>query len=384
MNLYIQHPENTIGALRHGIELFDGIELDVRLTVDDGLVLHHDRELMASKKYHDPKKKYVEEYSLDELTSMGFASFEQLMNDPVIHHQWKNENKMVCIEIKRPHPRAPNGGGYNGKQQHIAYVSDCIQKIDKMLDDFQIPNASVMYYSFHKHMKQSIQLSSTSRRWASLIPYIVPYGSRRFQRIKAFPTYFTTSFSRLLRHHQAQGASILPCAIEYLKPSTNWIPMGRKVGLKGASLQRLNRIRQGMPMYVWPVKPMHESSVISAGLSALTDMSDPTETWLPSNDVRWLNPATQPLLDEEQRHLKNSTFEHHELVLSDLKENVPTWSQSDESRKVNLINEWCSKWGVSSRYKTEALQSMEHDVPFFTPRLIGHRGAGKTSRPIID
>jgi glycerophosphoryl diester phosphodiesterase len=382
--LHVQHPENTIGALRHGIKMFDGIELDVRLTVDDGLILHHDRELMASKKYHDPNKKFVEEYSLDELTGIGFTSFEQLLNDPVIHNQWKNHNKMVCIEIKRPHPRAPNGGGFNGKKHHIEHVSDCIKKIDEMLDEFQIPSSSTMYYSFHKHMKQSIQRSSTSRRWASLIPYIVPYGSRRFQRLKAFPTYLTTSFSRLLRQHQAQGASILPCAIEYLKPSTNWIPLGRKVGLKGKSMQRLNHIRQGMPMYVWPVKPIHEASVISAGLSALTDVSDPTKSWLPSNNPRWLNPATQPLLEEEQRLLHNSTFENHEIVLSDLKENIPIWSQSEESRKVNLINEWCSKWSVSSRYKTEALESMEDDVPIFAPRLIGHRGSGKTSRPVID
>jgi glycerophosphoryl diester phosphodiesterase len=382
--LHVQHPENTIGALRHGIKMFDGIELDVRLTVDDGLILHHDRELMASKKYHDPNKKFVEEYSLDELTGIGFTSFEQLLNDPVIHNHWKNHNKMVCIEIKRPHPRAPNGGGFNGKKHHIEHVSDCIKKIDEMLDEFQIPSSSTMYYSFHKHMKQSIQRSSTSRRWASLIPYIVPYGSRRFQRLKAFPTYLTTSFSRLLRQHQAQGASILPCAIEYLKPSTNWIPLGRKVGLKGKSMQRLNHIRQGMPMYVWPVKPIHEASVISAGLSALTDVSDPTKSWLPSNNPRWLNPATQPLLEEEQRLLQNSTFENHEIVLSDLKENIPIWSQSEESRKVNLINEWCSKWSVSSRYKTEALESMEDDVPIFAPRLIGHRGSGKTSRPVID
>ncbi len=139
-----------------------------------------------------------------------------------------------------------------------------------------------------------------------------------------------------------------------------------------------------MPVYVWPVKPMHEASVISAGLSALTDMSDPTATWLPSNDVRWLNPATQPLLEEEQRLLKSSTFENHQSVLSDLKENVPIWSESGESRKINLINEWCSKWNISSRYKSKALESMEHDVPFFAPRLIGHRGSGKTRRPIID
>ncbi|DAC67157.1 MAG TPA: glycerophosphodiester phosphodiesterase, partial [Candidatus Poseidoniales archaeon] len=36
-------PENTLESLRHGIEMFDGIEFDVRLTADGQLVVHHDR-----------------------------------------------------------------------------------------------------------------------------------------------------------------------------------------------------------------------------------------------------------------------------------------------------------------------------------------------------
>ena len=35
--------ENTLASLTRGIELTDGIEFDVRTTLDDELIVHHDR-----------------------------------------------------------------------------------------------------------------------------------------------------------------------------------------------------------------------------------------------------------------------------------------------------------------------------------------------------
>lgn len=380
---FIQNPENTLPSLRHGMEFFDGIELDVRLTHDEGLILHHDRTLMASAKHHKNGVRFVEEYDLDELTSIGFTSFQQFISDPMIQHQWKNENKMVCIEIKRPHPSSSLGGGIWGKEQHIHHVAQCIQEIDALLEEHEIPHASVMYYSFHKHMKQSIQRSETPHHWASLIPYIVPFGQRRFQRGKAFPAFLGTSFSRLVKKHHGQGASILPCAMEYLKPSTNWIPIGRSVGLQGTPLKRLHRYRRGMPVYVWPVKSRVEHDVLSAGLSALTDDADPQLTWLQSGHARWTHPGTQPLLHEEKEILNAVTFEHHLEFVSELKESTPPWREMDRSKKVQILDEWAKAWNLSQKAVDLAKGRMDEDIPLFAPRLIGHRGSGKTGSIVI-
>ena len=40
-----QAPENTLESLIHGMSLFDAIEFDIRLTVDEQVVIHHDREV---------------------------------------------------------------------------------------------------------------------------------------------------------------------------------------------------------------------------------------------------------------------------------------------------------------------------------------------------
>jgi glycerophosphoryl diester phosphodiesterase len=43
--MHIQSPENTLASLVHGMQMFDGIEFDIRLTSDDQIVIHHDRTI---------------------------------------------------------------------------------------------------------------------------------------------------------------------------------------------------------------------------------------------------------------------------------------------------------------------------------------------------
>ena len=290
---------------------------------------------------------------------------------------------MVCIEIKRPHPKSQQGGGYLGKQQHIDHVAKCIQQLDVLLEEHEIPSSNMMYYSFHKHMKASIKKSGTSRPWASLIPYVVPFGTRKFQRMKAFPSYVTTPFSRLAKKHLNDGASTLPCAIEYLTSPTNRITLGRSVGLTGRSLQRLHRYRQGLPMYVWPVRHPVEHAVIDAGLSALTDDVNPETTWLQNGHPRWVNPGTQPLQQKELVTLHSSTYEGHTKDIQALQSEVPTWLESDRKRKINLIEEWSKKWMIGEQRVQQAIESADEAIPWFSPRLIGHRGSGKTGHLVI-
>ena len=43
--MWKQAPENTLESLRHAIQVHDGIEFDLRLTVDGEVVIHHDAEV---------------------------------------------------------------------------------------------------------------------------------------------------------------------------------------------------------------------------------------------------------------------------------------------------------------------------------------------------
>lgn len=380
---WTQPPENTLTSLRHAIQHFDGIEFDIRITADEQLVVHHDRDVSIPASKLEGRPKWAEEWTLEELKEVGFLGFEDMLDDPVISEHWASRGKMGCIEIKRPHPTAASGGGYRGKKHHIEHVARAMQKAEAMLDQRGIPLQNSVFYSFHKHMPASAAQAAGKRPWAALIPYIPPYGNRTTQRIQAAPQYMLMPFKRLVKRHQKEGSSMLPCAIEYFQSPTSWLPVGRNVSLEGRGLQRLTSARQGMPTYVWPTRPTIEHALLRAGLTALTDYADPSLTWLPSNQARWVQPATQPLDEEQWRTLEECGEEHHLDVLKELTNATPTWKEADSSRRRTLIDAWRKRWNW-----TESTQSLmdtysEATPPWPAPRMIGHRGSGKTSRPVL-
>ena len=55
-----QPVENSIPSLTHGITNSDGIELDLRLTADNELVIHHDAKVSVKKTLLDNRNPYVE------------------------------------------------------------------------------------------------------------------------------------------------------------------------------------------------------------------------------------------------------------------------------------------------------------------------------------
>ena len=55
--------ENTLPSLVRGIELTDGIEFDVRSTLDGELILHHDKKLAVSEELRGDLPKFVEKNS---------------------------------------------------------------------------------------------------------------------------------------------------------------------------------------------------------------------------------------------------------------------------------------------------------------------------------
>ena len=78
--MYQQAPENTLASLVHGMEMFDAIEFDIRLTKDEQVVIHHDRSVSIDRSEFDKRSPYVEDWVLDELLELGFCSLEMLLD----------------------------------------------------------------------------------------------------------------------------------------------------------------------------------------------------------------------------------------------------------------------------------------------------------------
>ena len=138
---------------------------------------------------------------------------------------------------------------------------------------------------------------------------------------------------------------------------------------------------------MWPTKPDVEHRLQAAGLTGLTDHADPNLTWLPSGHARWTRPATLPLDAEQQATLANATKEHHLDILKELKANVVPWMECDASSRVSLIAMWSKRWQWQALPSSIGLQgdhAAESSPPWQAVRLIGHRGSGKTPRPVLQ
>ena len=382
--MYHPAPENSLNSLVHGMELFDAIEFDVRLTKDDQVIIHHDRKVSIDPKLRQGRSPLVEDWELDELLELGFCSLEMLLEHSRIQQAVQDQGKVMVVESKRPSYNVKRSGGWFAKNKHDMHMGATMRRVEELLDQYEIPQQSTVHYAFHKSMKEAARLGEIQRNWSTLLPMVRPFAGRKTHRALAFPEFFTTSFARLMKKHQRNASPMMPCAIEYLTWPTNRIPMGKTVGLRGKSLERLTKIRQGFPVYLWPVSAKIEHAVLNAGLSVLTDASDPVMTWLPSGHARWTQPATLPLDETQYMRLKNATKEDHLSVLKSIKNNVTPWMESDVSRKRELLTYWRQRW----QWKTSvedllAFEETNGSMPWQIVRMIGHRGAGKTKRPVL-
>ena len=382
-SMWQQAPENTLESLRHAIQHTDGIEFDVRMTQDKELIIHHDGKISVPKDKQPHSFSWTENHTLDELTSLGFLSFRTMLEDSQLHSEWLEKGKMGCIEFKRPHPRALYGGGFFGKKQHTSHVANMMGKTESLLREFEVPAENTVYYSFHTGMKSSIQSSKSQRPWAELVPYVPPFGNHYTKRMRSGIQFFTTSISRLIESHRRSGASMSPCAVEYFLSPQNLIPLGYAGGLHGAKAERLSAQQRGFPIYVWPTSLDIEHDLLSAGLTGLTDCSDPNTTWLPSGHARWTQPATRPLDAQQHQKLALATQENHLEILRELKAETSPWEECDAERRSALVDMWRKKWQWEKKKDSILQQADGSSPPWESIRLIGHRGSGKTSRPIM-
>lgn len=381
--MWQQAPENTLESLRYGIQSNDGIELDIRMTQDGELIIHHDSEVSVPTSRLPHPYSWVENHTLDELTSFGFPSFRSILEDTQLQAEWRDKGKIGCVEFKRPHPRALYGGGVFGKKQHISHVATMMEKTEALLKEFEIPSENTVYYSFHKGMKSSIQSSGAQRPWAALAPYIPPFGTHFTKRMRGSGQFLLTSIARLIESNRRAGASMTPCAIEYFIPPLSRIPIGHAGGLYGAKAARLSANQRGFPIYVWPTPLDLEHDLLAAGLTGLTDCSDPEVSWLPSGHLRWTHPATRPLDATQQQTLENATQENHKEISRELQNETVPWAECDLQRRSELVEMWRKKWMWENSVSDILENSKNTSPPWEAIRLIGHRGSGKTSRPVI-
>tara|TARA_Y100001954_G_C15276233_1_gene344474 strand:+ start:109 stop:522 length:414 start_codon:yes stop_codon:yes gene_type:complete len=136
-----------------------------------------------------------------------------------------------------------------------------------------------------------------------------------------------------------------------------------------------------MPVYVWPAKERYEYHLLNSGITGLTDNLDPSFTWYQNGKPRWRFPATQPLDESQLTTLNNASIDNHLDILNEFASEVPTWRECSNSRKSAIISQWQKRFNWIKNPNQN-----RHDgaaPPWQAVRLIGHRGAGKSPRPIL-
>lgn len=376
-------PENSLAALRESMTQADGIEFDLRMTLDGHLVLHHDRTPMIPKDEKQGRPRYVEAWTLDELREFGAETFDDLLADSVIAGAWREQAKVGVIEIKRPHPRHIGRGWWNDDQRDLDHMSALTQKVAVALDEAAIPVQNTVLYAFHPRMPELVRRAAWSRPWSRLTPNLPPYASGAVQRAIAAPSFVRNSFARLVRKHRAAGSPMMPCALDYVQGMRRHLPLGRTVGLTGGALHRLKSTLEGFPVYVWPAPYRMEAALIDAGLSTVSDsVADPRVRHVDGR-LRWKRMATAPL-DDGMPYVESD--DEAARLLKRLDAEVAPWHELGAEDHRRHLKAWRKRWGWR-RDLDELMADVGEagsTMPWEAVRMVGHRGAGKTPRPVLQ
>lgn len=152
--------ENSIAALEYGMEHADGVEMDLRLTSEGEVVIHHDPRT--------PSGKYPERYGYDDLKH-EVALFDDLLDRSGFVDRWVNEARFVCLELKAPHPSSGAGGGWlRGKRMHD-HLSRLLESVRSRIEEIQVPVQSTVFYSFDPYITPVANSGSGKYRHARLM-----------------------------------------------------------------------------------------------------------------------------------------------------------------------------------------------------------------------
>ena len=364
---WVPPKENSVDALRHGMEFSDGVEFDLRMSADEDLVIYHDEFIPGRENI---RERCIESLSTSELRSKGVVSFEELISGGSFSGLWQDGGKTVDIEIKLPHPVT--------KIETDGHLSSIMKKIDLDLSDLALTKRSTLVTSFSPRIGHAAKISGVSLPVARLVPHIRAWG--RYWRVKrtiAAPNFARTSFQGVSDSLRKEGMESICMALEYLVGWTRFVGPKLPIGIAGKGLERLQRARRGMGVFVWPAPLEHEDALIDAGVSQVSDEMDPTVYSKPDGSPRWPRPGSQPLDPDWIRRLDSATSTEYPDLLKEATESLPLWPDLTEQRKVEIITEQGGKmlWpgGVEKWLPGEG-----EGLPWGSPRVLGHRGAGST------
>lgn len=373
-----QPPENSIAAHIHGMEYLDGVELDLRLSSDGELMLQHDAKLKETPAELQDRSAWVELNTATELAESGIEQFSELVNREGFSERWRTQAKVVCLELKSPHPSAGIAGGWREGKARLDYLTEMARKVNDLLEPLNLPTSNAVIYSFDPHILQAGKAADSRIPLARLFPRIREWGSSRVKRFVAVPSFITNSLPRLMRWQQRLGAPMVPCALDYLMPPNNLLTLGRTVSLHGKGLQRLTDARAGFPFYVWPSTPDCEPDLLNAGLTCLSDHTSPEFVTYPNGDARWPRPATHPLDADVTDTLARADDSDHASVIAELEQQVSPWHELSDGERRNLLDGWRSRWRWGRTLDDLVADSGSDRMPWEAVRIVGHRGAGKT------
>jgi glycerophosphoryl diester phosphodiesterase len=373
-----QPQENSIASHLHGMKHLDGVELDLRLSSDGELVLQHDAELGESRGELGGRSPWVELNSAAELAESGIELFADLVGRAGFRELWQAQAKVVCIELKAPHPSTGLAGGWREGRGRLEHLTRMVRQVNEMLAELELPHSNAVIYAFDPRILIAGKSVDSTLPLARLFPRIREWGSPRLKRIVAAPSFIANSLPRLMRWQRRLGAPMLPCALDYLVAPKNMLTLGRTVSLHGKGLQRLTDMRAGFPFYVWPSTPDCEPDLLNAGLTCLSDHTSPEFVTYPNGDARWPRPATQPLDADVTATLARDDADDHAGVLAELQQQVSPWHELSDGERRSLLDGWRSRWRWGRSIDELVADSDSDRMPWESVRIVGHRGAGRT------
>ena len=367
MSTWEQPDENSVAALQHGMEFADGVEFDLRIDGEGELVIYHD-EFVPGK--GAIRGRCVEQLSTNELRGFGIATMDDLLKNRSFTDLWQYGGKTVDIEFKIPHPVNRIGTD--------KYLGSAMELLGQKLDSLDLPARSTLVSSFSPRIGTVANSVGFGIPVTRLMPRIRAWG--RYWRVKrtvAMPHFARTSVRSIARTVRGEGMESMGMALEYLSGWTRWINPGPPVGLNGRGLERLNEIRRGMGLFVWPGPLEREDELLRAGVSIVTDHMDPRVIERPDGSPRWPRPASQPLDDDWLRKLERASGEEMPDLISEASESLPSWPELEPGHRASIVKEQGHRmrWrGTEEKWARDA----EEGLPWGSPRILGHRGAGKT------
>ncbi len=370
-NQWIRPRENTVEALVYGMNECDGVELDLRLSEDNRLVLHHD----SRTEFGD----YPECLTLDELPDY-VEPIDDLLEKKDFIRRWTEEGAFTCFEFKAPHPSSGKAGGWFNAKEREKHMMKMIEELNEILDPVDFSESSTVIYSFEPKIISASKKVKTDLKFSRLRPNIRSWGNWTSQRIVATPSFIVNSLPRLMEKQRKENSPMLPCSLQYLRGIESNLSLGRSVGLEGKKLERLTKYRKGYPVYVWPSKSNSERMLLDAGLTGLTDDLSPTSVTLESGYARWTKPATQPLTKEQRLELDETPIEQHFTKLNEMKKEVSPWHELSENERFDFISSWKKRWSWERDINSLIKETSKSSLPWEAPRIIGHRGTGKSHK----